>query len=272
MQYDPIKRSLGRVFNTSPFLRKIFYNLLDVLLLRSWHVRKDLKCWARLQSGKAGYRILDAGSGFGQYTWFMSKLKLKSNILAVDVKDEQIADCNAFFGKIKRANVVFEKADLTVFRKNDSFDLILSVDVMEHIAEDEKVFSNFYDSLKPNGMLLVSTPSDQGGSDVHDHDDGESFIDEHVRDGYNISDIQDKLRKAGFSRTEARYTYGKPGQLGWKLSMKYPILMLNASKLFFIILPFYYLITFPFALIFNCIDLHTTHSSGTGLLVRAYKD
>ncbi len=63
MQYDPIKRSLGRVFNTSPFLRKIFYNLLDVLLLRSWHVRKDLNCWARLQSGKAGYRILDAGSG-----------------------------------------------------------------------------------------------------------------------------------------------------------------------------------------------------------------
>jgi hypothetical protein len=120
-------------------------------------------------------------------------------------------------------------------------------------------------------MLMISTPSDQGGSDVHDHAEEESFIDEHVRDGYNIGDIQEKLRKAGFSRTEARFTYGKSGQLGWKLSMKYPILMLNASKLSFIILPFYYILTFPFALLFNYIDLHSDHKNGTGLLVKAWK-
>jgi len=201
----------------------------------------------------------------------MSGLRLNSSILAVDVKDEQIADCNDFFGRINRKDVLFEKADLVGFIKHDFFDLILSVDVMEHINEDEQVFLNFYHSLSADGMLLVSTPSDQGGSDVHDHDHGESFIDEHVRDGYNITGIREKLRQAGFSRTEARYTYGKPGQLGWKLSMKYPILMLNASKLSFIILPFYYLLTFPFALLFNFTDLHTSHQSGTGLLVKAWK-
>jgi len=271
MQYDPIKRSLGRVFNTTPFLRRLFYRLLDILLLRSWHVRKELKRWTTLKSDQARVRILDAGSGFGQYTYFLSRLKLNSSILAVDVKDEQIADCNAFFAKIRQKEVLFEKADLATFTKNDFFDLILSVDVMEHITEDEKVFANFYQSLAPQGMLLISTPSDQGGSDVHDHDHGESFIDEHVREGYNISDIREKLKRAGFSRTEARYTYGKPGQAGWKLSMKYPILMLNVSKLLFIILPFYYLLTFPFTLLFNFIDLYTTHKSGTGLLVKAWK-
>jgi len=271
MQYDPIKRSLGKVFNKTPFLRRLFYSLLDLLLLRSWHVRKELRKWARIKSGSGKMRILDAGSGFGQYTYFMSGLKLNSSILAVDVKDEQIADCNAFFSRTGRKNVLFETADLTTFTRNDNFDLILSVDVMEHIAEDEKVFANFYDSLTQQGMLIISTPSDQGGSDVHDHDHGESFIDEHVRDGYNIGDIQQKLRKAGFTRTEALYTYGKPGQAGWRLSMKYPILMLNASKLFFIILPFYYLLTFPFALLFNYMDLQGRHESGTGLLVKAWK-
>ena len=40
--------------------------------------------------------------------------------------------------------------------------------------------------------LLISTPSDKGGSDVH-NDDEESFIDEHVRDGYSIKDITEKL-------------------------------------------------------------------------------
>ena len=78
-------------------------------------------------------------------------------------------------------------------------------------------------------MLLVSTPSDQGGSDVHDHEAEGSFIGEHVRDGYNILEIQEKLEKAGFSRTEAHYQYGRPGQLSWKLSMKYPILLLSTS-------------------------------------------
>ena len=119
-------------------------------------------------------------------------------------------------------------------------------------------------------MILISTPSDQGGSDVHDHDH-ESFIDEHVRDGYNINEIQEKLKTAGFAKTEAKYSYGSPGKISWRLSMKYPILMLNTSKLFFVILPFYYIITFPFSLLLNYLDANGNHKTGTGLIVKAWK-
>lgn len=269
MQYDPIKKSLGKLFNTTPFLRILFYKLLDILLLRTWHVKKEIREWSGTHRGKQ--RILDAGSGFGQYSFFMSGMDKNWSIEAVDVKEEQIADCTAFFNRIGRKNVVFGIADLTTYNKPDSFDLVLSVDVMEHILEDEKVFRNFYDALTQNGMLLISTPSDQGGSDVHDHGEEASFIDEHVRDGYNIDEIQEKLKRAGFSKTAARYDYGKSGQIGWRLSMKYPILMLNASKLFFILLPFYYIVTFPFALIFNWLDLVKPHKTGTGLIVKAVK-
>jgi hypothetical protein len=69
----------------------------------------------------------------------------------------------------------------------------------------------------------------------------------------------------------ARYSYGTPGQISWRLSMKYPILMLNKSRLFFILLPFYYLIVYPFALILNLIDVRHPHASGTGLIVKAIK-
>ena len=31
MQYDPVKRRLGAVFNSTPLLRKVFYRLLDLL-------------------------------------------------------------------------------------------------------------------------------------------------------------------------------------------------------------------------------------------------
>jgi SAM-dependent methyltransferase len=273
MEYDPIKRNLGIVFNRTPVLRKIFYHLLDLLLLRAWHVKREIKLWIaeRKLNKESRFAILDAGSGFGQYTYFLSGLSPKWFVDAVDVKAEQIADCTVFFTRMKRSNVMFEKADLTKFSKPDKFDFILSVDVMEHIHDDELVFRNFFDSLTQGGMLMISTPSDQGGSGVHDHADEESFIDEHVRDGYNITEIQEKLKQAGFFRTEARFTYGKPGQMGWRLSMKYPIQMLNVSKAFFILLPFYYLLTYPLVFLLNYLDTRMHHALGTGLLVKAWK-
>ncbi len=270
MQYDPIKKSLGNVFNKTPFLRKLFYRLLDLLLLRTWHIKKEIRKWAK---GKGDdLNILDAGSGFGQYVFFISSMNKNWKITGVDVKNEQIEDCNGFFSRIGRKNVSFAVADLVKYRKPEAYDLILSVDVMEHILEDVEVFKNFNASLKKGGMLLISTPSDQGGSDVHDHDhENGSFIDEHVRDGYNIGEIQEKLKGAGFSHTEAYYNYGTPGKISWRLSMKYPILMVNASKVFFVLLPFYYLLTFPFSLILNWFDVILTHKTGTGLIVKARK-
>jgi hypothetical protein len=105
---------------------------------------------------------------------------------------------------------------------------------------------------------------------VHNEKDA-SFIDEHVRDGYGKEEIKVKLLKAGFSKTEVNYTYGKSGQLSWILSMKYPVRMLNISYLFFIFLPFYYVVFFPVAFLLNIIDVNTKHKTGTGLLVIAEK-
>ncbi|MGM0377590.1 MAG: class I SAM-dependent methyltransferase [Bacteroidota bacterium] len=272
MQYDPIKRSLGQLFNATPGLRILFYRLLNLLLLRSWYIRREIKKWA--DDRHKGGDILDAGSGFGQYSWTLSKLGVQYRIKGVDVKEEQIEDCNHFFKKTgKGGQVSFSKADLTQLVEPSAYDLILSVDVMEHIEDDRQVFRNFHESLVPGGMLLISTPSDKGGSDAeeHHHEGVSGFIDEHVRDGYNAEDIKNKLKEAGFEKVEILYSYGKPGHISWVLSMKFPILMLNASNLFFIFLPFYYLVTWPFACILNYLDTRQTHPEGTGLIVKAYK-
>lgn len=269
MKYDPIKRSLGNVFNTSPFLRVLFYKMLDVLLLRTWHIKREIRKVQDLLPRNA--EILDAGSGFGQYSHYLAKKFPQSHITGVDVKEEQIEDCNNFFGRLGLSGRVnFQVADLTKFREEGKYSLVLSVDVMEHILEDVEVFKNFSFSMKNGGILLISTPSDQGGSDVHDDDDS-SFIEEHVRDGYNIDDITAKLKSSGFSEVHARYSYGTPGGISWRLSMKYPITLLNISKLFFILMPFYYLITFPFCLILNFLDVRMDHAKGTGLIVKAVK-
>jgi len=269
MRYDPIKKGLGETFNRRPFLRKLFYRLLDLLLLRAWHIKRELRK-ARRRIGPVA-EVLDAGSGFGQYTWFMSGLSKQWKIKGIDVKEEQIRDCSQFFGRTGRGEQVhFEIGDLTSFRQEGRYDLILCVDVMEHILQDTEVFRNYVYSMKKGGILLISTPSDQGGSDVHD-EQGDSFIEEHVRDGYNIAEIEQKLRESGFSEVMPRYSYGWPGKISWRLSMKYPIIMLNASRLFYVLLPFYYILTFPFSMVMNYLDVVLRHKTGTGLIVKAVK-
>jgi 2-polyprenyl-3-methyl-5-hydroxy-6-metoxy-1,4-benzoquinol methylase len=269
MQYEPIKRSLGRFFRRSVILKKLLYFLLDLLLLRSWHARKAIR---RTAAGiPEDSSVLDAGSGFGQYTWRMSSRHKGWKIKAVDINSEEIAECNEFFRKTGRSErVTFETGDLTRLSDTSAYNMIITVDVMEHIEADEKVFANFHRALKQNGVLIISTPSDKGGSDVHHHDDS-SFIDEHVRDGYSREEIISKLSNAGFRSSDVRYTYGKAGSISWILSMKYPVKMINASRLFFILLPFYYIIFFPVAFILNIVDVNSIHKSGTGLLVTARK-
>jgi len=47
--------------------------------------------------------------------------------------------------------------------------------------------------------------------------------------------------------------------------------MLNTSKIFYIIIPVYYLLTYWFSLLMNVLDVNLKLKTGTGLLVKAWK-
>jgi len=264
LHYDPIKDRLGNIVKKSPFLRKIFYKLLGLMFLREWYVKRKI---IGLYGKNPPQDILDAGCGFGQYSYFMAKKFPTAKLLAVDVKLDYLEDCKYFFKKTGLNNSEFKFADLTKIEYENMFDFILSVDVMEHIEDDIGVFKRFYRSLKPGGRVMINTPSNLGGSDAHSDND-DSFIGEHVRLGYSRVDISAKLEEAGFKVESFEYTYGKWGKLYWKLGIKYPMLMLNKSQLLFVILPFYYLITIWWTLFFMWLDLHDANKpEGTGVLV-----
>ena len=127
MQYDPIKRLLGKIFNSTPYLRVLFYKLLNLLLLRTWHIKKELRKLKKNFPEKA--EVLDAGSGFGQYVYFLSSISSLWKIKGVDVKDEQVADCNYFFNKRGFKNVKFEIADLTKINYNNEYQAPVLQDV-----------------------------------------------------------------------------------------------------------------------------------------------
>ncbi len=266
MKYDPIKNVFAKTVQHRPFLRVVFYKILGIMFLREWHVKRQLR--RLLSKANDATCIYDAGSGFGQYSYYMAKRFPGVSIYAVDVKEDQIADCIGFFKAVGLKRCEFSVEDLTRITHENRFDFILSVDVMEHIPDDVGVFRNFYRAMKPQGALFINTPSNLGGSDAH-HPGDESFIEEHARNGYGADEIRKKLETVGFVVEQVRYTYGPWGTIAWRFGIKYPMMMLNASRLFFIILPFYYLLTLPFTLVFMALDYGMNSAAGTGLNVVA---
>jgi 2-polyprenyl-3-methyl-5-hydroxy-6-metoxy-1,4-benzoquinol methylase len=268
MDCQRIETVLAKVFNSNTKQKRIFFWLLDFFLLKSWHLHRELKIWAAANPKPS--HILDAGSGYGQYAYYVSKLSPQYNVTALDLRQQAICECNQFFRKQGLNNIFCRSGNLMELNQPESFNLIMAVDVMEYIEDDTKLFKLFYDDLKPDGNLLIFTqakkrnekPLECLSTGMHG---------EKVRIGYDMAELKQRLRKMGFKKVRARYSYGKAGKLSWALSMKFPFKLLSKSKLFLIVLPLYYAVMLPVCLLLNYLDTHVGHLSGTGMLLKAYK-
>ena len=123
--------------------------------------------------------FLDFGCGYGRMALAVCKeTGARGTCVDADGRDiitlNQLAeelslDCNGITGNILELN--FEK---------ESFDLIYSIEVMEHIKEDRKLLELIYQWLKPGGNFIFQTPYHfQQKPDWTDHEFG------HVRNGYS---------------------------------------------------------------------------------------
>ena len=144
-------------------LQRFFYGLLDLFFLRAWHVKREIRrLFAELRE-RPPIRVLDAGTGFGQYAWFMAHRFPETRVLAVDVKRDYLANARRFFeGTSVAERVTLAYEDLTELQASGPFDFVLSVDVMEHIEDDRAVFRHFARVLSPGGYVLINTPSRSG--------------------------------------------------------------------------------------------------------------
>lgn len=279
IDYDPLKAKLGAFVARSTFLRRLFYTALGMLFLRQWHVRKALRRLADASAPDAkGQRapgaqsirsILDAGSGFGQYSYLMTKFFPSARITALDVKSEQIDDCNRFAAAMGIAGLDFSFGDLTQYSEPDTFDLALSVDVMEHIEDDRAVYRNLFASLRSGGYVIIATPST-----TQESHDGEihSVIGEHVREGYTEPEFREKLTTAGFRIESLRYTYGPVwGRFAWWILQRIPMRLLTISKILAIIVIPWMIVLYLPAAIFMWLDTVVTNKSGGGWLMVARK-
>jgi 2-polyprenyl-3-methyl-5-hydroxy-6-metoxy-1,4-benzoquinol methylase len=272
VDYDPVKDRLGSFFWRTPARTKLFYRALDTVFLRSWYVRRTLRALIGAAPAGQPFRVLDAGTGFGQYAYWLVKTFPQVTVHAVDIKDDYLERARHFLAQTPyAARVTFGVVDLTQpMAEADAYDLFLSVDVMEHIEDDRAVFRNARQVLRAGGHIVVNTPSDQGGSGVTAEGE-QSFIGEHVRDGYPLAELTEKLETAGLRVTEQTYTYGPYGSAAWQMLVRWPITALNATWASAVALPLYYAVAAPLGLALNAVDLRHDNATGTGLLVAAQK-
>lgn len=268
MHHNELRQTLSEIFRNRPHFRSVFYVLIDILIVSFWHIRRGILSFARVHQGPV--HVLDAGTGLGQYVYYLTRNFPSWNIYATDVSANEICECNRYFHRLQFERVLFRTEDLQQMNRQEVYDLILAVNVVEYIDDDRLVMENFYKALKPGGMLLMSMQSDKSKV-IQPNFTNKLLGNKSVSHRYNNLEIKKCLRELGYKQIKAHYSYGASGRLSTVLGVSIPKYLLRTSKGYLYLLPLYYLITYPFIFVLNTIDAYFVHLSGSELVVRAYK-
>ncbi|NDD62369.1 MAG: glycosyltransferase [Acidobacteria bacterium] len=102
-----------------------------------------------------GKVVLDVACGEGYGSYLMADTA--DSVIGVDVSDEVIRHATSVYG---RPNLVFSEGSVTSLPfPSDSFDVVVSFETVEHVAEQEQMLAEIRRVLRPNGLLVISSPN-----------------------------------------------------------------------------------------------------------------
>lgn len=135
-------------------------------------------------------KILDLGCGTGI---LMTELERYADVTGVDFSEQAVN----FSRERGLRNVSLGDATKISFA-GESFDIVLALDVLEHIKDDSKAISEIRRVLKPGGKTIIFVPTFKILWSVTDE------LSEHHR-RYNLKMLKRLLKKEGFSIARASY-------------------------------------------------------------------
>lgn len=135
-----------------------------------WHRYAFARSLAR------GKRVLDAACGEGYGSAVLAAEA--TAVTGVDIDAQAIAHAQARYSG--HANLRFLRSDVTALPFPDNaFDLVVSFETLEHLAQQERLLAEFARVLAADGVLVLSSP------DKHTYSDLTGFRNEfHVRELY----------------------------------------------------------------------------------------
>jgi SAM-dependent methyltransferase len=114
------------------------------------HRQVALSMWRRFSGSSSGCRILDAGCGSGA---FLSILQKQAKAYGIDSSLRACGLCAD-----KRNNVVQADIRQLPFREN-SFDAVFALDLIEHAEEESDVLNEIYRVCSPGGTCIITVPA-----------------------------------------------------------------------------------------------------------------
>ena len=142
-------------YYTKKMRQDLYQELFEVENNHWWHQHKRKLVHQLISKylGRPG-KVLDVGAGTGK---ILSELKNKGwQIKGVDGEKEAVRWA-------KKRGVIIKQHDLTkkLPFKDTSFDLVVSLDVLEHIKDDQKLMQEMKRVVKPGGLIVVTVPAYQ---------------------------------------------------------------------------------------------------------------
>ncbi len=157
------------------------------------------------------HRILDAGSGRGDFSIYLAQRFPSAQVVAVDADDSRIARSRDAAHAMGLANIDFRVADLTRDMLGTGYDLVLSIDVLEHVAEQQLAISRLADALVSKGVGYFHIPTVRPkpvplSGHLHEFHDWAEHA--HLADEKTASEFIRSVKASGLEILSSRPTFG----------------------------------------------------------------
>lgn len=179
-------------------------------MLRSLYLRKAIRKYAPKKS-----IILDAGCDTGRDAIYLAAKYPDSFVLGIDINANAIFEAKERLAKAKLDNAEFDIMSILDMPYKDKFDIIYSIEVLEHIYDYKKCIYNFHKALKASGKLIIHVPC--LNQRRHFKRFRKMVYPDHKHDNMSVNDILKVLEANQLRVIEVKYTSGWFGSLGWEI-------------------------------------------------------
>jgi trans-aconitate methyltransferase len=166
-------------------------NILGDQVASHWYYKAKKAALLRELGGWSPREILDIGAGSG----FFSRALLENTdaARAVCVDTGYAADRDETW---RGKPIAFRRAIAA-----SGADLVLAMDVIEHVADDAGLLRPYVDKVAPGTRFIVSVPAFNFLWSAHD-----IFLEHHRR--YTLASLTDAMRRGGLAVDWSHYYYG----------------------------------------------------------------
>jgi len=155
----------------------------------AWFIKRKELVYSLLKNQPKSAKILEIGCGSGYILDYLKK-KRYQNVEGVDASKTWLK----FYTNIKKGT--------KIPNKKGAYDIILLLDVIEHVKEEKVLLRKIYRILKKDGVLLISAPAYMFMWSHHD------VLNKHYR-RYTQTRLNKPLTENGFDIIKSTYWNAK---------------------------------------------------------------